>query len=162
LGHNFYKKELKKMTIEEVLYNYKNWIAKKNYLEIELTNINETIEEICIPATILSDMPRTITNKITSKVENAVEKIEKLNINEIQIKIKKINKQIQKIENALNFLAPLEKIIIIERYVNLKSWDYVAKQYAIEANFDWISIKTIKRKKNVILEKVKPFLIDHI
>lgn len=90
----------------------------------------EAIEGMCLGASRLSHIPRSITNKFTSKTENAVFHYEndmsanrfeqnKLleGISKIRFEIERLEDEITLIENLLNSLRDKDKFIVETKYI---------------------------------------------
>lgn len=104
--------------VEELLTNYKMIELSIKNLEQEIEYIKEDTEIKGISYDRISTSP---TNEIKSIVESTVlGNIEKTDYLEHIIKRNKID--LEKIDKALEVLEDVERIILIEKYINAKRW----------------------------------------
>lgn len=114
------------LQIEEMLLCYKSSLA---LLEINKTNLDalerETIEELCLSANVIKDMPISVTNKFNSKTENAVCNKDKL-INIHKKTIKQQEYMIKLVESLLKGLSSDELKMIELKYFEGKYWKEIS------------------------------------
>lgn len=144
--------------IEERLKNHKENIAR---LQLNLLNIDnldrEIIEELCLPASVVTDMPRSLSNQFSSKTEDAAicREIWK---SKSYDDIMKQSKEIARIETVLKTLARLDMLLIDLRYFQNCTWGLTAIMYAKHAGIGYISKEALKKQKKRILLKLETLL----
>lgn len=122
------------------------WLKDYEAYKAGIENLKQSIEEIAeegIGITYDKD-PSGHTNKFSSVVENAVIKIDKLNI---EHRIKVMQNIVNNIDRALASLTDVERDVIINRCI--KSQYYYQFCYKI-----CVSERTAKRIKKVALNKM--------
>lgn len=122
------------------------WLKDYEAYKAGIENLNQSIEDIAeegIGITYDKD-PSGHTNKFSSVVENAVIKIDKLNI---EHRIKVMQNIVNNIDRALASLTDVERDVIINRCI--KSQYYYQFCYKI-----CVSERTAKRIKKVALNKM--------
>jgi hypothetical protein len=118
-----------------------------------------TIEEICLAAPVISDIPKSVTNKFSSVTENAaIEYPER--IKELCKMINSISWEIADTSDLMKFLPEDEKFIVELKYLDDRenTWKEIIEKY--DKKFDIsISLETVKRKKNLALEKIHDMIL---
>jgi len=123
----------------EMLRQYKYVKASITYLEETIIDISEAGLGISYSNDVISK-----TNKINSTVEIAVIKIDKQDINQ---KIKSMKNTILSIDAALAALSEVERIIIINRFIEKKHYyEFIHTVFMCE--------RTAKRIKKQALKKM--------
>lgn len=103
----------------------------------------EVIEGMQLSGQVISDIPRSNTNKISNTVYNTVvgynKEINHINnedrvylenkIEQCKKEIDKLNKVIVRVNNMLQQLSSEEEFIIKSYYMRRSKWDYVANEY---------------------------------
>lgn len=140
------------LQIEEMLMKYKDALALLAINKAHLSRLeSDCIEEICLGASIISDMPRSNTNEFKSKTENAIIYKESL----IRLHKKMINEQnyrIAIVEGCLQKLTKDELLLISLKYFEGKTWGEIA----CNTNFDKDTVRI--RVKHKILPKLQRLL----
>jgi hypothetical protein len=130
-------------------------------LQLNLLNLDnidrELIEELCLPASVITDMPRNFSNSFHSKTEDAVFKREFFKENAYQ-EIMRQSKEICKIETVLKTLSRYDLYFVELKYFEKCTWGLTAKLIAERLGFDYISKDTIKRQNKRILLKLQTLL----
>jgi 5'-deoxynucleotidase YfbR-like HD superfamily hydrolase len=146
------------MNVEEKLKNHKDNIARLQLNLLGMENLErEIIEELCLPACVITDMPRSITNKFSSKTENAA-MIKEILMEHQKSELMRQSKEICKIETVLKTLSKLDMCLVNLRYFEKCTWGLTAKLWAESAGIDYISRETLKKHKKRILRKLETLL----
>ena len=146
------------MMIEEKLKNHKENIARLQLNLLNIDNIDrELIEELCLPASVITDMPRNFSNSFHSKTEDAVFKREFFKDNMYE-EIMRQSKEICKIETVLKTLSKQDMLIVELKYFEGETWGNIANRIAKEIGVTYVDKKTIKRKNQKILLKLNTLL----
>ena len=146
------------MMIEEKLKNHKENIARLQLNLLNIDNIDrELIEELCLPASVITDMPRNFSNAFHSKTEDAVFKREFFRENTYD-EIMRQSKEICRIETVLKTLSKIDMYFIELKYFEKCTWGLTAKLYAQKLGYDYISKDTVKRHNKRILLKLQTLL----
>ena len=146
------------MSIQEKLKNHKENIARLQLNLLNLDNIDrELIEELCLPASVITDMPRNFSNAFHSKTEDAVLKREFFKDATYE-EIMKQSKEICKIETVLKTLSRYDLYFVELKYFEKCTWGLTAKLIAERLGFDYISKDTIKRQNKRIILKLQTLL----
>lgn len=118
-----------KKTVDSMLRNHKENIALYNALLLELEHLDEeTIEGLCIPAVVLTDMPRSVTNRINNPTANVtIHYMEQTKV--IRQTLLSVGKQIDMVENALKALRNRQLWLIKARYFENLSWTEIRIEY---------------------------------
>ena len=146
------------MIIEDKLKNHKENIARLQLNLLNLDNIDrELIEELCLPASVITDMPRNFSNAFHSKTEDAVFKREFFR-NSTYDEIMKQSKEICRIEAVLKTLSKQDMLIVELKYFQGETWGNIANRFSKEIGVTYVDKKTIKRKNQKILLKLNTLL----
>lgn len=129
---------------EAILYNYPILEAKIKNLELEL---DELLEYDVLPASSNNIKPGSTTNAISNSVESeVVKRDDNQRAKCIQKKIKKLQRQKQKIENALEALSDDQREIVELKYFKQRSLRWICNEKKIHE-------VTLSRKRKEIIEK---------
>lgn len=163
-----------KIEIEDMLRNYLKSKSQLEELEnkIEKNNVllkydgekyeeseAETIERMALNSPIISDMPKSKTNKTSNKTENIaltykekqiyknkVDKIKLMNENaSYNEKSEPLRDLVGKVDRMLRALNNEQKLIIKTYYMHEPKWNYVAKTYLDVYN----EPRTVGQLKNI-------------
>jgi hypothetical protein len=146
------------MSIEDKLKMHKENICKLQLALLELDNLErELIEELCLPACVITDMPRSVTNKFHSATENAVIAKDLLKHHHID-EIMRQSKEICRVETVLKTLSRLDKALVELRYFEKCTWGMTAKLYAEKADIPYISKDALKKANKRMLYKLETLL----
>lgn len=169
------------INIQDLLKNYRENRAKVNFIILENegwetllkqdlqpidTDEKEVIEEQCLSASVITDTPRSITNKFNSKTENAALNYREylnrkpLTKPEIRDVIKKNKEKITVLEMDVKlvdtvFLPCLdvkEEFIIRSLYFEGYSWHEITARFA--EKFDAREEPTLKDMRKYALQKM--------
>jgi hypothetical protein len=144
--------------IEDKLRNYKENVARLQLNLLNLDNIDrELIEELCLPASIITDMPRNFSNAFHSKTEDAVLHREFFK-NATYDELMKQSREICKIETVLKTLSKSDMLLVELKYFENETWGNIANRYAREIGVSYVDKKTLVRKKKRILLKLETLL----
>ena len=144
--------------IEEKLKDHKENIARLQLNLLNLDNIDrELIEELCLPASVITDMPRSLGNQFSSKTENAVFQREFFKENAYE-EIMRQSKEICRIETVLKTLSKTDLYFVELKYFEKCTWGLTAKLYAERLGYDYISKDTLKRHGKRIILKLETLL----
>lgn len=146
------------MTIENILRTHLEKKARVRFRQLDIEELNkmleykdkeykeshnEAIEGLCMNASVISDMPKSITNKFHSKTETAAmnyreEYIHSNDFDVIEIKgnIEQIKKdieqdiiEVERVEAMLTSLNYQERFIVEQYYIHGLKWPYVENFY---------------------------------
>lgn len=151
-----------KQTIVAMLVKRKETLnlydSRKKDLEKLIANkmIDEMIEGASLASFGLSDMPRSQTNKITSRVEIVAETYTR-EMKELMKSIISIDTDITHINNMLNCIREDEKFIIEKFYFEEKGIERTTKLYNHEYD-KYYHPNYIVSKKDVALNKMLEFM----
>jgi hypothetical protein len=140
-----------KVKLIELLKSYKSnlYILKRNKL-----NKNELIEEICLSSPILSDIPKSITNKFNSKTENAVLRIDE-EIHSGNEAIKNIALDVINVDWLLETLSIEQRLIMECKYIlECKTWLDIAKIHADMFKTDILTKERLKQIHDETIERM--------
>lgn len=129
---------------EAILYNYPILEAKIKNLELEL---DELLEYDVLPASSNDIKPGSATNAISNTIENEViKRDDNEKAKSLKKKIKKLQRQKQKIENALEALSEEQREIVRLKYFKQRSIGWICNELDIHE-------VTLSRKRKEIIEK---------
>ena len=110
-------------TMDVLLREHKTNIAMYNQLLMELETLdNETIEMLAIPAVVLSDIPKSVTNKINDPT-SIVSSMYAEHTKEITRELLHLGQEIDMVENALKSLRKKQLFLIKAKYFESLSWN---------------------------------------
>jgi hypothetical protein len=136
------------MTKEEMLKELADYKQNVYFLKRNVYDRDEMIESIALSAPGFSPVPPSVTNKFSSKTENAVFRIESEE-REFSQAIKRIARSIANINFLLDTLNADQKFIIEAKYVHeYKTWVDIAREYQRIKDINFISVATLKRIKD--------------
>lgn len=154
---NHLKNESKKTEILLKIEEYKERLeyAGTVYKDTD----KEVIEAMQLASNQISDMPRSITNKISDTTANTAINYQKelIHINEedreylkrkiqeLKLEEKRLDKEIVRVKNMLMQLSEEEEFVIRIYYMKKSKWDYVSQQYCAEFQ----KPKSIKQLQNI-------------
>jgi len=146
------------MNIESLLHQHKEKIARLQLNLLNLDNIDrELIEELCLPASVITDMPRNFSNSFHSKTEDAVLHREFFK-NATYDELMKQSREICRIDTVLKTLSKSDMLLIELKYFEGETWGNIANRYAKETGVSYVDRKTLVRKKKRILLKLETLL----
>lgn len=142
------------LQIEEMLIRYKDALALLELNKARLHNIaTEAVEELCLSAPILSDMPKSITNQFQSKTENAAINVSVLITMHRKI-IQEQQYRISVVEGILKKLTTEEYRMVTQKYFEGKYWKEIAAENGMDKNTARKIVKyTILPKLQKLLEE---------
>ena len=144
--------------IEEKLKDHKENIARLQLNLLNLDNIDrELIEELCLPASVITDMPRSPSSQFSSKTENAVFQREFFK-EDAYDELMKQSKEICRVEAVLKTLSRQDMLIVELKYFEGETWGNIANRFAKEIGVTYVDKKTIKRKNQRIILKLNTLL----
>ena len=112
-----------------MLREHKTKISMYNALLLELNKIDkESIEGLAIPAVVISDMPKSITNNIHDPTFNAFLAYSN-EADEIRRELIDIGHDIDIVENALKSLRTKQLWLIKARYFDHLNWQEIRVEY---------------------------------
>lgn len=159
---NFWRNNMhnnKKINTEEVkklLRTHLDNITIVQLFLLDIDNLDEQIlESLCLPNVVISDIPKSITNKIHSNTENVAlnhETYKKNVLNDIH----KLNKQINKIEKVLGRLKEVDRFLITKKWIEDLTWNEVGREFT--RKYYYISGDTMRKKVKNSLSKLAYFL----
>ena len=136
------------MTKEEMLKELADYKTNVYFLKRNVYDRDEMIESIALSAPGFSPVPPSITNKFSSKTENAVFRIESEE-REFSEGIKRIARSVANINFLLDTLNADQRFIIEAKYVQeYKTWVDIAREYQRIKDINFISVATLKRIKD--------------
>jgi uncharacterized protein (DUF885 family) len=157
--------------IEQKLREYKSNLSKLHLIECEMQRIENEIQLIdpsYISAVQYSNMPKSVTNKFNSIVENTVIEIEnnreqmdrlKTDLWGYAAEIAKIKPKIRYVEALLEGLTEEERFAIEKFYFDGLPWHLVAERYSKEYGI-YKTPKTMRGKRNEALQKMERNMIS--
>lgn len=147
----------------EKLQNYKPSVGKRDEIQRKINKLEKEIEDIKnnvdIKITANYEMGGK-SNVISSKVENtAIKREEKIKLHEEELAILKrtwfsYNDMVSEIENYFKVVTELEKKMIIDRYCEERSYEYIGNNTYLEATDQTRSSKRIEQLINRAIEKI--------
>ena len=138
--------------------DHKENIARLQLNLLNLDNIDrELIEELCLPASVITDMPRSPSSQFSSKTENAVFQRDFFK-EDAYDELMKQSKEICRVEAVLKTLSRQDMLIVELKYFEKCTWGLTAKLYAERLGYVYISKDTIKRQNKRILLKLQTLL----
>jgi len=145
--------------VKEILKKHLDNITIVKLRLLDLEDFDEHIlEALCLPSVILSEVPRSVTNKINSITETVA-----LNYKQTQVQLKKdiqsLNRDIERVEIALEGLKKLSQVdafLVQKKWVEGLSWHEVGREFT--KHFYYISDKSMSRKCKKALKKLSFFL----
>ncbi len=148
---------------EEMMQNYNYNVTRIKMLCIELQYIdNELIEQLSLPAVVLSSIPKSITNNFYSNTENVALEYENKKLEFIK-EIQQLTKIVQKTDTMLNSLNEKERFIINKRIFEtnnqngVNSWRDIAVSYSEKFEFiDKANLRLVYKKN--ILPKLEKYI----
>lgn len=122
------------------------WLKEYEAIKAGIENLEQTVEDIAEEGMAINydKEPTGSTNKFNSIVENAVIRIDKL---DIERRLKVMANIINNIDRALNVLTDIEREVIINRYVKGEYY----YQFCYKIN---VSERTARRIKEEALKKM--------
>jgi DNA-directed RNA polymerase specialized sigma subunit len=144
------------MTVSEWFKQYLRNVDLRDYLQIELKYCGrETIEAMQLTAYVMTDIPRSETNKTYQPTENIALSIDTINQDTIK-KFREVTKEIEIAEKLINKLPERQRFVVREKYINGASWAKIVE--ITEINKQPLTRSTIKSDK----KKADLFLQDRI
>jgi hypothetical protein len=142
------------MTKEELIYQLENLKTNIYFLKRNVFDRDEMIESIALSAPGYSPVPPSVTNKFSSKVENAVFQIE-AQTKQYHDSIQKIARDVANITFLIDTLNHDQRFIINAKYLEEhKTWVDIAREYQRMKDINFISLNTIKRVRDEAINKM--------
>lgn len=160
------KNEAKKIEIQLKKEEYEERLKYSGMVHQE--EEKEVIESMQLNSPVISDIPKSQTNKISDTTSNTVIRykkeinyINKEDRQELERKIREceqieaeLDKKIVRVQNMLEQLSKEQKFVITSYYLEKSKWDYVANEYYEEYN----KPKSINQLLNIRDEAMKSML----
>lgn len=142
------------MTKEELLQELSDYKTNVYFLKRNVFDRDEMIESIALSAPGFSPVPPSVTNKFSSKVENAVFRIEQEE-REYSDGIRRIARSVANVNFLIDSLNMDQRFIIEAKYVKeYKTWVDIAREYQRFKDINFISVSTIKKIRDQSLERM--------
>jgi hypothetical protein len=117
------------ISIDNALREHRSNISMCNAYLMELQDIDrETIEMLCLPSVVISDMPKTVTHKINNPTANVSETYQRDKTILLR-EILRINAKIEVIENVLKYLNRKQRFVIESKYFENMTWEELTIAY---------------------------------
>lgn len=147
------------MTNDEVKTMLRKHLDNITMVQMYLLNLDDINEEIlesmCLPISVMSDMPKSVTNRINSITENVALNYNQ-NLTEATKEIHKLNRDIEKVEIALKRLKDIDRFLINKKWIEDLSWNEVGREFT--SHYYYISGRNMKRRITKSLKKIASFL----
>jgi len=142
------------MTKEELLQELSDYKTNVYFLKRNVFDRDEMIESIALSAPGFSPVPPSVTNKFSSKVENAVFRIEQEE-REYSDGIRRIARSVANVNFLIDSLNMDQRFIIEAKYVKeYKTWVDIAREYQRFKDINFISVSTIKKIRDQSLDRM--------
>lgn len=142
------------MTKEELLQELSDYKTNVYFLKRNVFDRDEMIESIALSAPGFSPVPPSVTNKFSSKTENAVFRIEQEE-REYSEGIRRIARSVANVNFLIDSLNMDQRFIIEAKYVKeYKTWVDIAREYQRFKDINFISVSTIKKIRDQSLDRM--------
>jgi len=142
------------MTKEELLQELLDYKTNVYFLKRNVFDRDEMIESIALSAPGFSPVPPSVTNKFSSKTENAVFRIGQEE-KEYSESIRRIARSVANINFLIDALNMDQKFIIEAKYLKeYKTWIDIAREYQKLKDINFVSVATLKRLKEDALDRM--------
>jgi uncharacterized membrane protein len=124
------------------------------FLKRNVFDRDEMIESIALSAPGLSPVPPSVTNKFSSKVENAVFQIEN-QAREYHESIRRIARDVANITFLIDTLNHDQRFVINAKYLQEhKTWVDIAREYQRMKDINFIGVNSIRRIRDEAVLKM--------